>query len=321
MSRRRAEAVLVVIVMATSSSYLFTKIGTGGLPVFTLITLRFVIAFIACAIVFAPRILHAGRRTVGVGVLLGAIMFALLAAQAFGLDSLSTTNGSFLASTTVVIVPLIMALITHRRPKPAVIAGGTITMTGIALLTGVGGMPFTTGAILYLLSAVLYAVHIIIIDRFALTIDVLCAGIIELAFAAVPSALCMFALETPQLPQSSETWGCVLALGLLCSAFGLAMQPMAQQHTTPERYGVLFGLGPVFSAVLGAVFLHESIGVHGLIGAALVLAGVIFVVVRTANANPDAAPARHQSARSPMHAKVTVNTANAMNHTEEKAAL
>ena len=58
-------------------------------------------------------------------------------------------------------------------------------------------------------------------------------------------------------------------------AFGFMAQIIAQKYTSQERVGILFCLEPVFAASLGVLCLGEHFGLGSLIGASLVLAGVI----------------------------------------------
>ncbi len=67
----------------------------------------------------------------------------------------------------------------------------------------------------------------------------------------------------------------MLGLALVCSAFGFVVQPVAQAHTTPEHTGLLFALEPVFAALFARLFLGEVLSTQGLLGAGLVLAGVL----------------------------------------------
>ena len=154
-----------------------------------------------------------------------------------------------------------------------------LVLAGIYVLTGADLAGLTPGAVMYLASAAIYGVFVIAVDRFGPDVDLLAAGVFELAFAFVITLCISFAIETPRLPATGEEWACVLALGVVCSAIGSGVQPWAQQFTTPERYGVLFGLGPLFSAVLGYAVLGEQFAATGIIGAALILAGVLTVVL------------------------------------------
>jgi drug/metabolite transporter (DMT)-like permease len=61
----------------------------------------------------------------------------------------------------------------------------------------------------------------------------------------------------------------------VCSGFGFTLQPVAQAGTTAERAGMFCALNPLVACVLGVVFLHEHIGAQGLVGAALILTGIL----------------------------------------------
>ena len=87
--------------------------------------------------------------------------------------------------------------------------------------------------------------------------------------AAVASLL----LESPHLPGTAREWGVILAL--VCSCFGFTFQPVAQRYTTAERAAQLCAVNPLSTAVLSAVFLHETMDILGIIGAALILCGIV----------------------------------------------
>ena len=83
--------------------------------------------------------------------------------------------------------------------------------------------------------------------------------------------------------RSPLQWAAIICLGLLCSAYGFVVQPIAQKHTSPERIGLIFSLEPVFSAILSYIFLHETLGIKGYIGAVLVFGGVVFSKLKSPN--------------------------------------
>ncbi|MFQ9108903.1 MAG: DMT family transporter [Coprococcus sp.] len=150
-----------------------------------------------------------------------------------------------------------------------------LTMTGICLLTLQQSLVFHSGDILCLAGAAVYAVQILLTDKFAQEEDGMLLGIWQLGFAALYGVICTFMFETPTLPSSGFQWIAILGLAFVCSAFGFVMQPMAQKYTTPEHTGLLFALEPVFSAVFSYIFLHETLSGKGYMGAMLVMAGVV----------------------------------------------
>ena len=200
------------------------------------------------------------------GAVLGLFLFGLFAFLMHGLQTTSASNGGFLTSTTVVLVPLFHAVIKKKMPDHQNVLSILLTMTGICLLTLQQSLVFHSGDILCLAGAAVYAVQILLTDKFAQEEDGMLLGIWQLGFAALYGVICTFMFETPTLPSSGFQWIAILGLAFVCSAFGFVMQPMAQKYTTPEHTGLLFALEPVFSAVFSYIFLHETFVREGLYG-------------------------------------------------------
>jgi len=89
-----------------------------------------------------------------------------------------------------------------------------------------------------------------------------------------------FIFETPVLPGNTTEWVAVLALSIVCSAFGFVFQPLAQKYTTPERTGIVSTLEPVFAVIFGFIFLGEVLSIQGYIGALLVFCGILLPGLR-----------------------------------------
>ncbi len=276
LDRRRAEWLLAGVVVARSTSYLFTKTGMETMGPFNLLALRFLPAFFLLAALFWRRLRTVTRPVLRRGAVLGALFFLTLSAELTGLRLTDSATTSFLENTAVVFVPLMDAGLRRRPPRPAVLAGAGVTLLGIGLLTFRNGVPgWRGGEVWCLLAAVLYAAAILTTDRFSHQAEPLTMGIVQVGFVGLFSLAAAFLLESPRLPATGREWGLVLALSLVCSAFGSTFQPMAQRGTTADRAGMFCALNPLTAALLGRLFLHETLGPRGLLGAALVLAGML----------------------------------------------
>lgn len=147
---------------------------------------------------------------------------------------------------------------------------------GIGLLTITSGFSISRGGLFYVIGALIYAVHIIMTERFSKEVDLFSAGIIELFVTGILSLFVSLLTEDFVIPQRSSDWVIILSLAVLCSIVGLAIQPQFQQYTTSERYGLFCGMGPVFSCILGVVFLHEQFGIREAAGSVLILGAVFW---------------------------------------------
>lgn len=137
-----------------------------------------------------------------------------------------------------------------------------------------GALGFTHGEALCMCAAVFYATGIIVTDRFSHKGDALLIGIVEVVTIGVLGLILALIFEQPRLPSGGTEWGCVLMLGLVCSAFGFTFQPAAQSHMDSQRAGLMCALNPAFASILGVLILHESMNIEGVLGAALILSSL-----------------------------------------------
>ena len=118
-------------------------------------------------------------------------------------------------------------------------------------------------------------VCIILTGKFSQKGDTILLGMFQIGFLGLFAALASPLAGTPHLPQNGTEWGVILALALVCSCFGFTFQPVAQRYTTADRAAQLCAINPLSTAVLSAIFLQERMGVQGIIGAALILLGIV----------------------------------------------
>ncbi len=275
-NQRTADLTMVCIAMAWGTSYLFMKLGLGVLPPFTVLALRFCIAFLIVASIFFKQLNHTWR-TIGNGALLGVLTYGMCALLILGLKTTTASNAGFLTSTAVVMVPIFHAFLVKKLPDISVIVGTILTTVGISCLTLQQSLVFHSGDILCFIGAVIYAIYIILTDKLSKQDDGLLLGIWQIGFAGLYSSVSALIFETPSLPSSTIGWVAVLGLAVLGSAFAFVAQPVAQKYTTPEHTGVLFSLEPVFAALFAFIFLHETMSGRGYLGVILVMAGVFTV--------------------------------------------
>lgn len=281
MSSKKAELLMASVTLAWGSSYLLMKVGLNGIGPFNLIALRFGIAFICMFLVFLPCFKKLTWRTCLKGVLMGVILFLIFTGMVCGVNHTTASTAGFLTSTTVVLVPVLKSVLERTFPAKPVIASICMATCGLFLLTAKDGVALDKGALLCLMGAFFYAVYIIMLDKISKKEDAFLISIIQLGVASALGAIFMVLLETPSLPETPLEWGAVICLGLVCSAYGFIVQPIAQKYASPEKIGLIFALEPVFSAVLSFLFLHEILEVRGYVGAILILISVVLSEMMT----------------------------------------
>ncbi len=280
MSQRMANFWLVLVTMSWGISYVFLKTASAAIHPFEIIALRFTLAGFLCALIFRHRLPKMNKQVLMHGVVLGVIMFFCVVAILFGVQTTEASTASFLTSTAIVIVPVVQA-VRHRRLPPKKIILGTLgTTTGIALLSLKGSLALSSGALLCIVSAFLYAAHIIATDTFSHESDAILLGVVQQATMAVMGWGATLLFTTPVVPQGATVWGSILGLSFICGAFAFTFQPLAQSFTTPEHTALIFSMEPVFGSFFAILLLGESLSLQASCGAALVLASVLLTTVQ-----------------------------------------
>ena len=275
-ARTRSELLLAAVIVARSGSFLLSKIALRSMVPLNLLAVRFMMAFVFLALLFWRRLAKADLGTVWRGLLIGAVFIATMACELMGLRTSESSRIAFLENSAFVFVPIYQAVLTRRLPSLRSTVSVGVTLAGIACLTLKSGLTgFAAGDLFGVASAMLYAAAIVITDRSARGYDALTIGIVQVGGMALFSTLGALACGGPKLPPTMTEWLCVAGLALVCTGFGFTLQPVAQSGTTAERAGLFCALAPVSAGILALVFLGETFTARSLIGAALVMTGIL----------------------------------------------
>jgi Predicted permease, DMT superfamily len=250
--------------------------------VLVFLALRFTLAGI-CMALFRPRIFRLTQREeVFAGVRLGFFMFGGYAFQTAGLRYTTASNSGFITGSSVVLVPLILALFWGKRATLWVFLGTIAAGAGLYFLTvpSSGVAHLNRGDVLTFFAAVSYAVHIILVGEYAREHSAAALSVLQVLSCAAMAWLTAFGAHAirwqPMRFESAGTlWLGITVCAIFATAVAFSLQLWAQQYTTPSHAAILFTLEPVFAVATSYLVLGERLGPRSLIGAALVLAGIL----------------------------------------------
>ncbi|MFI8100276.1 DMT family transporter [Streptomyces sp. NPDC086023] len=273
---------VLLVAVVWGGSYLAAKDISTPATVTAVLVLRFAVAL--------PVLAVAGRRGLralsaaqwrGAG-LLGLVLGVILLLETYGVVHTSATNAGLIISLTMILTPLAEAALTRTRPSGGFLAAAALSLAGVVLLTQGGGFTApSAGDLLVLLAACARTVHVLLMARMA---AVRGAEALPLTTAQFGGALALFVLLA-FLPGSgaapwsaaaefgAREWAGLLFLALFCTLFAFFVQMWAVRRTSPSRVSLLLGTEPLWAALAGILVGGEHLGVWGLLGAALVLAG------------------------------------------------
>ena len=281
MSQKKAELLLAAVIIARSTSSVFNKLMITRMEVFNIMALRYLTAFIILLIPFGRMLKGVRLRTVGVSALLSGLFFLVMVFELNGIKHTDASIICFLENSAVVFVPLLTAAIDRKRPEAAVLAGSFTALAGIFIMSLRGGAAgFGIGEILGLTAAMAYTFFIIGTARFISREEAIRAGVLQNGFLGIFALAASLITGTTRLPEGPFEITSIIILAVVCSAFSLTMQPVAQSRMSAERAGIFCALSPLSTGILGMLFLGEEPGILRFAGAFLILAGILLPKLR-----------------------------------------
>jgi drug/metabolite transporter (DMT)-like permease len=284
MTRLRADLLLLVTAMIWGTAFVAQKVGNGSIGPFLFVGGRFFLSALLLA-PLAMREARAGqhklqRRDWLLGVGIGAALFSGSAIQQVALNSTSVTNAGFLTALYIAFVPFVGWIVVRTRVRPIVLAAVMVSLLGAWLLADEGAAPLTHGDFLVVGSAMIYALHIVLVSIFLKQTHrpfFLC--LLQYSMTAVFGASVGFAVEPVSLAELHGALPTILYAGILSGGLGYTFQIVAQRYTPATEAALIMSMESVFAALAAAVLLGERLTVLAAIGCGLVLLGVIMVEV------------------------------------------
>ena len=253
---------------------------------FEFLAVRFAIATVVLAIIWPRATVQALRTGRRAGLTAGLLLAIGHVFQTAGLELTRSTNAGFITGLYVVFTPVFAAIILRRRVSPAVVLGVMFTTAGLAFMSLriVDGRPMVNvGDLLVLVSAVAYAGQIVTLGRYAAESDARVLLIQQLAITCVVCAVLMPA-EDLRVPSGGVVWNALLATALGSSVFGIGVQTWAQKRISPTPAAIIFAAEAPFAALFAHILAGERLPGPAWLGAVLIMAGVLVVILRPAPA-------------------------------------
>ena len=281
-SRLRAELALAFCTLLWGSTFVVVKNSLEHSSVFVFLAVRFTLAGI-CMAVFRPRVFRVlQREEIFAGMRLGFFMFCGYAFQTAGLRYTTASNSGFITGSSVVLVPLILALFWGKRVTLWVYFGTIAAAGGLYFLTVpvTGVAHLNRGDVLTFFAAISYAVHIILVGEYAREHSAAALSVLQVIACAAMAWLTAWGADAIRwqamhLESSQELWIGIAVCAVFATAVAFSLQLWAQQYTTPSHAAILFTLEPVFAVATSYLVLGERLSSRSFAGAGLVLAGIL----------------------------------------------
>jgi len=219
------------------------------------------------------------HRWIAVG-LAGLVLFVSANLQQIGLVYTTAGKAGFITGLYVVIVPL-LGLFWRHRVSAFVWAGCILAAGGMYLLSVVGAFSISLGDALVLAGALGWAIHVYLVGWLAQRMHPLRVAILQFVICSALSLAVAVLTETICLPDILSAGWMIAYAGILSVGVAYTLQVVGQQRVDPARASVILSLEAVFAVIGGWTLLGETLSTRGLIGCALMLAGMMLAQVRS----------------------------------------
>lgn len=283
---------LISVYILWGSTYLFIHFMTEQMPPLYMSSIRFLVAgtllYSYARLTGTPRPTWPQVRSAGIiGLLLLTIANGCLTVA---LQHISTSIAALLAATMpVFLLSLNWIWFAKTRPSNLALSGLLLGFAGICFLIKPDAVQGTSttddnliGAGLVMIANVAWALGTLFSSRLALPAQIISSGLQMLTGGAI--LLIFSLLVEPVTPMSildapAKAIGSLGYLIIFGSIIGFSSYAWLARNAPPTLVSTYAYVNPVVAMILGTLFAGEILTAQSLIGAAIVVAGVVLVTL------------------------------------------
>ncbi len=280
---------IVCLLLATviwGSAFISQSVGMDHISAFAFQAIRCFLAVLGLmAVIFIADLFKKDGKTFlsrwadpklwKAGILCGIPLFLACNMQQLGLAADTDPGKSgFLTAMYIIIVP-ILGIFQKKKPSPMVPISVILAVAGLYCISCVGVTTISTGDLLTIACAFMFAVQIIFVDKYAPSVDALRLNAIQAAVCAVISAVIMCFTGLPTIQGIID---CAIPLahaGFLSMGAAYAFQIIGQKDVEPAAASLIMSMESVFALIFGILLLNEPLGLWKFAGCALMFIAVL----------------------------------------------
>ena len=290
MKRFIGPALILLCTVIWGSAFLAQKAGADHFGPFAITCYRNLLggALLSLVLLREPGLTRA--ELVG-GSLSGLALFAAMVAQQIVIETTSPGISAFLTANYVLLVPVFAWLVGKGRPPAGVWFSVILALCGAFLICVASGESVASigrGELWTLLCAALFAVQIMVVDRFARGVNVIRFSMVQLfssALFAFPFVFLPSELARASVSHFVAGLPPLLYIGILSSGIAYTLQNLGQARTPPALAAIIMSMESVFGAAFGWLILHDTLSPRQILGCALVFAAVVLSQLLPARAS------------------------------------
>lgn len=281
MKKKQLGNSLLLLLTATiwGSAFVAQSVGMEHVGPFTFTFSRSIIG----GMVLLPCILLLGKWKKGFatkvewigGICCGIALCVASNFQQVGMQYTTVGKAGFITALYVVLVP-IFGIFMKKRVSLLIWGCVAVSVAGLYLLCmPAGAFILAFGDLLVLLCAVLFSVHILVIDYFSPKGDGVVISCIQFFTCGILSGIPMLFFENPTVGSMLDAKWSILYAGVLSSGVAYTLQVVAQKNVNPTVASLIMCLESVVAVLAGWIILGQGMSLREIWGCVLMFAAIV----------------------------------------------
>lgn len=216
------------------------------------------------------------RRTLLLGgACCGVLMFTGSYIQQTGIAYTTAGKAGFLTAIYVVLVP-VLGIFLKKKPRPILWVSVALACVGLYFLCFTDKtFSLAMGDAAMLGGAVMFALHIMVVDHFSPLVDGVCLSFVQFLTAGSLGMVVAFITEQPSFAALSAAAVPILYTGVFTMGVAYTLQIVAQKDTDPTVASLILCMESVFAVVFGWLILHETLSLRDGVGSVFMFVAIL----------------------------------------------
>lgn len=217
------------------------------------------------------------------GIICGICLFLASTFQQFGIQYTTVGKAGFITAFYIILVP-IFGLFLKKKCTPLIWISVLLALGGLYLLCIKDGFSIGLGDIYVFICAILFSVHILVIDYFSPRVDGVKLACIQFFICGVLSVICMLIFESSTtLTAVLSAWKPLLYAGALSCGVAYTLQIIGQRNMNPTVASLLLSMESCISVIAGWLILGQALTLQEIGGCVLMFIAIVLAQVPAKN--------------------------------------
>ena len=214
------------------------------------------------------------------GICCGVALAAASCLQQIGIMHTTVGKAGFITACYILLVP-VFGLFFHKKCGILVWIGVVLAVAGLYFLCIDENLTIGRGDLTVFLCAIVFAIHILVIDHFSPKVDGVRMSCIQFFVSGILCLVPTVLLEHPHMVQLLAAWQPILYAGVLSCGVAYTLQIIGQKGMNPTVASLILSLESVISVLAGILILHQTPTSREVLGCILMFTAILLAQLPT----------------------------------------